>query len=102
MRKEADVKEAVKKVLNEVGAYWFMPVQTGYGVKGIPDFVCCVKGRFFAVETKFGKNTLSTWQKKQQDKILAARGTYMVIDEEGIEDLRNYLKAIIVLENVGS
>lgn len=102
MRKEADVKEAVKKVLNTLGVYWFMPVQTGYGVKGIPDFVCCVKGRFFGIETKFGKNTLSTWQKKQQDKILAAGGTYMVIDEDSVAYLYNYLFAILELEDAGS
>ncbi len=39
---EGRVKDAAKKVLRERGCYFYMPVQTGMGVVGIPDLVCCV------------------------------------------------------------
>jgi hypothetical protein len=99
MRNESDVKKEVKKVLSELGVFWFMPVQTGYGVKGVPDFVCCVCGKFLGIETKFGGNDLSTWQKIQRDRIFEARGLFLVIDEDSIEDWKNYIKAIIELED---
>lgn len=55
MTPEGERKLAVKKWLTAIGAYWFMPVQTGYGKKTL-DFLCCYRGFFFAVETKGNEN----------------------------------------------
>ena len=89
MKNEGDVKKAVKEVLNSLSNCWYyMPVQTGYGVQGIPDFICCVNGEFLAIETKFGKNKLTSWQEKQGDGILAANGGFLVINEHNIETIR--------------
>lgn len=48
---EAKVKDKVKAYLRSVGAYYFMPVQTGYGAPSL-DILGCYRGKFFAVETK--------------------------------------------------
>ena len=50
-RDEKYVKEQVKKLLKKYGAYYFMPVQTGFGASSL-DFIGCHKGRFYGVETK--------------------------------------------------
>lgn len=62
---EADVKmKVVKPRLSQLGAWHYMPVQTGMGEAGIPDHIACVPtlvtpdmvgriiGRFVAVEAK--------------------------------------------------
>ena len=87
MKNEKDVKAAVKQILNAAGAWWYMPVQTGYGVKGIPDFVACINGKFVSVETKFGDNKESAWQKKQGNAIRQANGYYFVINEKNLDFL---------------
>ena len=48
---EGRLKDAIKRHLTEKGAYFFMPVQTGYGRRGV-DIFCCVRGLFVAIETK--------------------------------------------------
>jgi hypothetical protein len=48
---EGILKDEVKKFFDALGAYCFMPVQSGYGKQGV-DFFCCVKGLFIAIETK--------------------------------------------------
>jgi hypothetical protein len=48
---EGRLKDKIKKHLTALGAYRFMPVQFGYGTQSV-DFLCCVKGRFLAIETK--------------------------------------------------
>jgi hypothetical protein len=48
---EGKVKDKVRDLLREYGAYWFMPVQMGYGQASL-DFLCCLNGRFVAIETK--------------------------------------------------
>lgn len=87
MRNEGDVKKVVKQILDDLGAWWYMPVQTGYGVKGVPDFICCYKGRLVGIETKFGKNTTSKWQDVQIKKIREAGGKCYVINENNLADL---------------
>ena len=91
MQNEADVKKEVKKVLNKLGAWWFMPVPTGYGVKGVPDFIVCLDGKFAGIETKYGKNKPSKWQQLQIEKIKAANGEALVINESNVSELEELL-----------
>lgn len=101
MKNEGDVKKEVKKVLAKFGtdAWYYMPVQTGYGVKGVPDFVCCVCGIFVGIETKFGGNTLSVWQHKQIGAVQAARGVVFVINEKNVHELESLLNAVVALNS---
>lgn len=48
---ESKLKAKVKAFLKKRGAYFFMPVPSGYGTPTL-DFIGCYKGRFFAIETK--------------------------------------------------
>ena len=91
MRNESDVKKRVKQILKELGAWWYMPVPTGYGVQGIPDFIVCYKGLFIAIETKYGKNKCSKWQAIRLDEIRDHGGQSMVINENTVEFLRDYI-----------
>lgn len=99
-KNEKDVKAAVRAILDEAGAWHYMPVQTGYGVKGIPDFIACLRGKFLSVETKFGKNKESAWQKRQGQAIREARGLYFVINETNLDDLRKALGLLIGVDDV--
>ena len=49
---EAKVKANIKKILQLHGVYYAMPMGTGYGNSGVPDFLCCLNGKFLAVEAK--------------------------------------------------
>jgi hypothetical protein len=95
MKNEGDVKSAVKDILNGLGIWWYMPVQTGYGVKGIPDFVCCANGKFVGIETKFKKNGLSKWQEIQIQRIKDSKGAVFVINENNLTYLQEILEDIM-------
>ena len=94
MKNERDVKAAVKEILKAAGAWWFMPVASGYGRQGIPDFIACVDGKFLAIETKFGGNTTSPLQKRELEAIELANGTALVIDEGNVQLLPVTLAAL--------
>jgi Holliday junction resolvase len=89
---EAKVKEKIKKILKEHGVWYAMPMGTGYGNSGVPDFLCCVKGRFVAIEAKAGKGIPTALQEKNLRDIKAAGGWTFVVNETNIEDLEQWLK----------
>lgn len=78
---EKVVKVRVKKMLKEYGAYWFMPVQTGYGASAL-DFYGCHKGRFYSIETKAPGKKLTPRQELVMDSINIAGGVVFVIGEK--------------------
>jgi hypothetical protein len=91
MRNEGDVKKAVKEILNKVGAWWYMPPASPYGRIGVPDFICCLRGKFFSVETKFGYNKPTARQEIEMQGIRKAEGTTLVINENNIRELQDYV-----------
>lgn len=92
---EAKVKAKIKAILKEHGVYYAMPIGTGYGNSGVPDFLCCVNGKFLAIEAKAGKGQTTALQESNLRAIRASRGTAMVINEAGLAD--KSLEAVLVL-----
>ncbi len=94
MTPEATVKAAIKRVLAKMHAWWFMPVQTGYGKTGVPDILACVPyvvlpedvgktiGVMVAIEVKApGKlGNVTPLQQKELDSINAAGGLAFASD----------------------
>lgn len=91
MTPEAKVKAAVRKLLTEHGAYYAMPIGSGYGNSGVPDFLVCVRGRFLAVECKAGKGKTTALQDKHLQNIRAAGGQALVINEHNMHELQEVL-----------
>jgi pantoate kinase len=93
---EAKVKEKIKKILKAHGAYFAMPMGTGYGNSGVPDFLVCLNGEFLAIEAKAGKGIPTALQEKNMRDIEKAGGRVLVINEQALE-----LKVLeAVLENM--
>jgi len=88
---EAKVKAKIKAILKAHGAYYAMPIGTGYGSSGVPDFLCCVNGKFVAVEAKAGRGQATALQLKNLQLINASGGYTLIIREDNLE----YLERII-------
>jgi Holliday junction resolvase len=91
---EAKVKEKIKKILKEHGVYYAMPMGTGYGNSGVPDFLCCVNGHFIAIEAKAGKGIPTALQEKNLREIKAAGGTAVVVNETNLDWLKGAVKLL--------
>ncbi len=87
---ESKVKDAVKKVLKEFGAYWHCPVQNGMGAPSL-DFVGCHLGRYFAIETKAPGKRPTPRQEMTIEAIRSAGGKVFVIDGD-MTELKEWLK----------
>ena len=77
---EGRVKAKVKKILDGLGAYHFPAATHGYGRSGVPDFVGCYKGKFFAIECKAGRNTTTRLQDSHLAEIRKQGGVALLIN----------------------
>jgi hypothetical protein len=84
---ESKVKDQIKKILKAYDVYYAMPMGTGYGNAGVPDFLCCVNGCFVAIEAKAGKGTTTALQDKNLQQIKDSGGHAYVINENNIHEL---------------
>ncbi len=100
---EKIVKDKVVSVLKAEGVYYFFPATHGFGRSGVPDIVCCVSGKFLAIECKAGKNKPTALQIREIEAIRSCDGVAVVVDEtnwEMVRDLVRKLKSNTIIGGV--
>ena len=91
---ERDIVAAIKKYLASLGSDVFFWKEHGgpYGTSGIPDIICCYKGRFVGMECKLPDGRLTELQKRAIDKINRAGGIARRV--ESVEDAKVIIELI--------
>lgn len=79
MTPEGKVKHEIKKVLKKHKAYYFMPVQGGYGMPSL-DFIGAHRGYAFSIEAKAPKKKPTKRQEMTIEQMEAAGIKVFVID----------------------
>ena len=85
---ERDVVAEIKKYLSSLGGDVFFWKEHGgpYGTSGVPDIICCYRGRFLGLEVKLPSGKLTELQKRAIEKINRAGGIACRV--ESVEDVR--------------
>lgn len=64
-----------------------------YGTAGIPDIICCIRGRFIAFEVKTGSGKLTKIQEATIRKIKEAKGeAYKVTSVDEVKQILENLE----------
>lgn len=84
---EGKVKARVKEILKERGVWYCMPRGQTFGRAGIPDFLCCYRGRFIAIETKAGRGKATPLQLRELKDIFGHQGIALIVREDGMPEL---------------
>ena len=92
---EKKVKDKVKKILEEYGAYYFMPATGGYGKSGVPDIVACLHGKFIGIECKANGGKPTTLQDKNLSEIMNVGGFAVLVDEGSIDTFKSILQQLV-------
>ena len=91
---ERDIVTAIKKFLSSLGSDVFCWKEHGgpYGTSGVPDIICCYKGRFLGLEAKLPGGKLTELQKRALEKINRAGGIARRV--ESVEDVRAVIRLV--------
>lgn len=99
MTPEKKVKKKIREALlkNDPDTWIFMYVPVGYGMGGVPDYLCCVPytikledvgktfGRFTAIEAKAKGGKATALQMAQLKNIAKAGGQALIITGEDLK-----------------
>jgi VRR-NUC domain len=101
MTPEGKVKDACKRLLKQHGIWYYMPVQNGMGVVGIPDIIACWKGQFLAIETK-APGKLSNVTPNQQNTIneINRNGGWAIVVDDA-DKLATFIVTKILEKRIG-
>ena len=91
---EALVKKRIRKILDTTATYYAMPIGTGYGNSGVPDFLVCHKGHFIGIEAKAGKGKTTALQERELAAIKTAGGASLVVNETSISQIVDVIIAL--------
>lgn len=77
------VRAGSSNVNDAIAGWYYMPLQGALSTHGIPDFVCCIGGRFVAIEAKAPGRRADTTehQKRRISEIRFAGGVALVVDD---------------------
>ena len=92
---EKDIVAAILRYLKSLPQCFAFKEHGGmYGTAGIPDIICCYKGRFLGLEVKQPTGRLTELQKRAIEKINTAGGIALRV--ESVSDVKNI---ILTLDN---
>jgi Holliday junction resolvase len=92
MTHEGKVKRKAIAELQKLGMYIFFPATGGFGRSGIPDIVCCYKGKFIGIECKAHGNKPTALQQSNLEEIVNNGGIAIVIDETSVFNLKQIIE----------
>ena len=98
---ERDIVAAIKRYLASLGSDVFFWKEHGgpYGVSGVPDIICCYKGRFLGLEAKLPGGRLTELQKRALEKINRAGGIARRV--ESVDDVKTVIRQADEERSVG-
>lgn len=90
---EKKVKRKVMAQLKQLRtAYTVTPMTGGFGNSGIPDILCCYKGRFIGIECKANGGRATALQLHNLNSIEIAGGITFIINESNVDDLTDMIE----------
>ena len=91
---ERDIVTAIRKYLASLGSDVFFWKEHGsvYGTNGVPDIICCYKGRFLGLECKLPGGRLTELQKRAIEQINCAGGVACRV--ESVEDVKRVIERV--------
>ena len=93
MKEKVITNQILKYLKTEPECFAFKEHGGIYGVSGIPDIICCYKGKFMAFELKTPKGKLSKLQEITIKRINEAGG--MAVKVTSLQEVKDVLKGVM-------
>ena len=94
MAAEKQYENKIKQFLKDNGAYFVKFLGCGFTQAGVPDLLCCLNGRFIAIEVKADKGKPSPLQIHNIEKIRESGGIALIAYPKDFPQLVGLIQAV--------
>lgn len=89
--REKSYENKIKKFIESVGGWWVKFHGNAFTRDGVPDLLCCVNGKFLAIEVKGDGGEPSELQLHEIEEIKKAGGVALVSYQDDFEELKKLI-----------
>lgn len=93
--REKPYEDKIKKFIESVGGWWVKFHGNAFTRDGIPDLLCCVNGKFLAIEVKGDGGEPSKLQLREINKIDEAGGVALVSYPDDFDELKELIRRLL-------
>ena len=95
MAQEKNFENRIKTWLDEKGCYFVKQFGCAFTKSGVPDLLCCVNGKFVAIEVKAENGKTSDLQDYNIAKIKKAGGIALVVKPSQFDELKDLIERLM-------
>lgn len=95
MGPEKRYEKKLRNLIESKGGYCIKQFGCAFTKAGLPDLVCCIKGKFLAIEVKADNGKVSPLQLHEIDLIQKAGGIAFVAYPQDFDTINEFLDALI-------
>jgi Holliday junction resolvase len=95
MAAEKNFENKIKNYLKEKGIWYVKYFANGFTRRGVPDLLCCVNGKFVAVEVKAQNGHPSELQVYEQKSIMRAGGVAVILYPSGFDKFKKMIEEML-------
>jgi Holliday junction resolvase len=89
--KEKTFENKIKEYIKERGGYYVKYFGCGFSTAGTPDLLCCINGKFVAIEVKGDGGKPTELQKHKIESIQKAGGIALVVYPADFDNLKTLI-----------
>lgn len=93
--REKSYENKIKKFIESVGGWWVKFHGNAFTRDGVPDLLCCVNGKFLAIEVKGDGGEPSELQLHEIEEIKKAGGVALVSYPDDFEELKELIRGLL-------
>lgn len=93
--KEKDYENKIKAYIESVGGWWVKFHGNAFTREGVPDLLCCINGKFLAIEVKSDTGKPSKLQINEIRKINKAGGRADIYYPKDFERLKKEIRDML-------
>lgn len=95
MAQEKNFENKIKKFLESKGCYFVKQFGCAFTKAGVPDLLCCVNGKFVAIEVKAENGATSYLQDHNIAKIKESGGVAIVVKPSDFDKLKKLIESLL-------
>lgn len=93
--REKSYENKIKKFIESVGGWWVKFHGNAFTRDGVPDLLCCVNGKFLAIEVKGDGGEPSELQLHEIEEIKKAGGVALVSYPDDFDELKELIRGLL-------